>query len=391
MCFVEYLAYVCGHTSTAVNRPCPMTTHLHTNPCCPTPACRPFLVNTMCHPCNRIMHGRRVNIAECEHRWMHERGACDCEVIFPALQQPRLIYRSAGENESINRTETGPADTSNLYSGPSRQEAPAVPTTSHSANQQFTQQTQRGNALPLFTEAQVGGNVEVAVRLTSLYAAEWTKDHAKLHQTGRCTCPVSFEKYQPLNVERYEGANDTAEMEHSRSSHQVHHTSFEPTQPTAYYNPTTSTAWQGTNYEKAETNTMNPDVGAQNPYGYNRTPVGHVARWAMDGPPGSLLDEILGPIGPDTARYQGHPVDVQTIHYQREGIPIAGNPIACDVMEESKFPSTVEYQRPESTVAGFPIGAGPEGESHAGDFAQCSLQLDLGSPPARRRRLSSEF
>ncbi|KAI0147985.1 hypothetical protein F4776DRAFT_292968 [Hypoxylon sp. NC0597] len=99
MCFIEYMGYTCGHTSLPVKRPCPLTTQLHNNPCCPTPAARPLLAPTMCPACARILHGRYVNIIENEHRFMHERGVCNCQVQFPYLQQPRVIRHEDPEAE----------------------------------------------------------------------------------------------------------------------------------------------------------------------------------------------------------------------------------------------------------------------------------------------------
>jgi hypothetical protein len=130
---------------------------------------------------------------------------------------------------------------------------------------------------------------------------------------------------------------------------------------------------------------------AQAAYMHNRTPVGHVARWAMDGAPGSLLDDILGPVRPDPSVYGGRPVDIQTMHYHTEGLPIAGHPIAYGPPPDSGLPTMVEFAQPATTIAGFPIGAGPEGDSHAGDFETCSLYSSLRTSPPRRRRLSSEF
>ncbi|KAI1408786.1 hypothetical protein F5Y13DRAFT_204534 [Hypoxylon sp. FL1857] len=97
MCFIEYLGYTCGHTSIPVKRPCPLTTQLYNNPCCPNAAARPLLAQTMCPGCARVLHGRYVNIIEHEHRFMHERGACNCEVKFPYLQQPRVIQHEEPE------------------------------------------------------------------------------------------------------------------------------------------------------------------------------------------------------------------------------------------------------------------------------------------------------
>ncbi|KAI0842283.1 hypothetical protein F5Y06DRAFT_259434 [Hypoxylon sp. FL0890] len=102
MCFIEYLGYTCGHTSMPIKRPCPLTTQLHNNPCCPNAAVRPILAQTMCPGCARLLHGRYVNIIEHEHRFMHERGACNCDVKFPYLQQPRVVQHEEPELVPVN-------------------------------------------------------------------------------------------------------------------------------------------------------------------------------------------------------------------------------------------------------------------------------------------------
>ncbi|KAI0114005.1 hypothetical protein GGR51DRAFT_578255 [Nemania sp. FL0031] len=362
MCFTEYLGYTCGHCSVAVNRPCPMTTHLFNNPCCPKPANRPYLAGTMCYPCSRIIHGRKIDIAEYEHRWMHERGACGCEVQFPAMQEPKLVQRTwhgdrndngaytsaptarAGPSTSYAGPSTACAGPSTAYAGPSNQQAPPMPCRG------------QGTGVPLFEEARVGGNVEVAVRLSSLYAAEWTEDHAKLHESGQCQCPVSFERYKPIDINEYEDENNHP--------------------------------GKGKGKEKAKEPAHNPQDHLS-----GRTAAGHPARYVMDGPQESLLDEILGPIHPQAPAYDEHPADIQTMYFQPTGAPIAGTPIAWGPTPESSgLPTIVEFTHPETTHGGFPIGAGPEGESHAGDFDNCSLNLAaFKDTPVIRRCISTEF
>ncbi|KAI1828610.1 hypothetical protein F4861DRAFT_544790 [Xylaria intraflava] len=336
------------------------------------------------------MHGRKVNIAEHQHRWMHERGACGCEVIFPALQQPRLIQRSSattGENGTVPVTEAGiaGAGASGSYSNLPQQAFPSSATANYGTDQQSTQQipqNQPESALPLFREDHVGENVEVAVRLSSLYGAEWTKDHAQLHQDGRCACPVSFEKYRPINTEDTEDENETVKQDQLNSSDPARK---EPTpKSSAAFVPLHESSSRATN-----SNIATPSYGTQHHRGY-QIPVGKFARWTMDRPQGSLLDDILGPVGPD-ASAPARPLDVQTIHYQREGLPIAGNPIVCGPFGESEFTSIVEFQQPETTIAGFPIGAGPEGDSHAGDFTHCHLRQPGSGYTPGTRPLSSEF
>ncbi|KAI1430059.1 hypothetical protein F5Y12DRAFT_793213 [Xylaria sp. FL1777] len=399
MCFTEYVAYTCGHTSTAVNRPCPMTTHLHSNPCCSMPACRPFLAPTMCNPCNRIMHGRRVDIAEYEHRWMHERGACDCEVRFPGLTQPRLVKRSSiveGEKATASAINAGAGASVSTSAGSSAlSEQDISPTTEYYAdNLKNTQSNVSGrgeeSAVPLYMEAQVGNNVEVAVRLISLYGAEWTKDHAKLHHSGKCKCPVSFERYKPLDSDYDQDEDDSPGLYYSDSPDQSRKTWNDLSTPKDSYNPQAPVNFTPSHEYDARTPPSMDKNFADGPH-YPYIPTGQVARWAMEGPQGSLLDEILGPIGPDASIYREHPVDIQTMHYPNSGIPISGDPIVCGTFHEGALPSIVEYRQPKKTLAGFPIGAGPEGESHAGDFETCSLQSSYEDSPVKMRRLSSEF
>ncbi|TRX90134.1 hypothetical protein FHL15_009053 [Xylaria flabelliformis] len=354
MCFAEYLAYTCGHTSIAVNRPCPMTTHLHNNPCCPRPACRPFLGHTMCPSCERIQHARTVDIAEYEHRWMHERGACGCPVRFPGVLHPRIVQRStavAGENDMVGRPDAGCA--SGFFAG-----------------QQATQSGRdEGSAIPLYQEARFGERVEVAVRLPSLYAAEWTSDHAKLHESGQ------YEDDSPGVTYNLPPPNKVGI----------------PLPP-----PATSSSRQ--THAETSNHGSSPVNNIRNPYEHGKIPPGHVARWAMEGPPGSLLDEILGPLNHKASVYEGRPADIQTVHYPNDSIPIAGHPIVCGPFANSKgqLASIVDFQQPVTTIAGFPIGAGPEGQSHAGDFETCSPKSSTESSteicsPVRMRRLSSEF
>ncbi|KAI1740036.1 hypothetical protein F4680DRAFT_458758 [Xylaria scruposa] len=384
MCFSEYLAYTCGHTSIAVNRPCPMTTHLHNNPCCPRPACRPFLGHTMCPACERIQHARRVDIAEYEHRWMHERGACGCPVRFPFLMHPRVVQRSTAFTGEDGFDDAG---------------ASAPPGFFAAGQQAIQPGRDDGTSIPLFQEAQVGKSFEVAVRLPSLYAAEWTSDHAKLHESGQCKCPVSFERYKPSYIGN-----------------------FEVLCPDEEYSPEIGQAWTGystslfredghlapapaaspSHPTDAGTSShgKNPVEHIRNQDDHGRVPPGHVARWSMEAPPGSLLDEILGPLKHDPCVYGGRPADIQTVHYPTNGIPIAGSPIVCGPFADSErqLPSIVDFQQPPITLAGLPIGAGPEGQSHAGDFDACSLKssstqstITEDYSPVRRRRLSSEF
>ncbi|KAI0404848.1 hypothetical protein F4802DRAFT_213644 [Xylaria palmicola] len=405
MCFAEFIAYTCGHTSTAVNRPCPMTTHLYNNPCCSRPACRPFLAQTMCYPCSRIIHARRIDILEYEHRWMHERGACGCDVQFPALMHPRLVQRSSAsvDNEvptAMPQTGTGTGTgTGAGYNGTAgrghfKQRSSVTTTGSggHRPEQAYDDGLGEQSSLPLFKEAHVGENVEVAVRLASLYGAEWTTDHAKLHRGGRCKCPVSFKRYQPMDIKPDQDEHDSHE---AGRSGQAWVTSYAPLSSDKN-GDARAPAVPASSGTEASSPGHSSIENSSNPFGYDRIPFGQFARWSLEGPKGSLLDEILGPLGPGADAHGGRPMDFQSVHYPSNSLPIAGSPIAYGSAPhyEGGLPSIVEFEQPEATIAGFPIGAGPEGESHAGDFEACSLRSNSGSEggsPVRMRRLSSEF
>ncbi|KAI0974323.1 hypothetical protein F4678DRAFT_486196 [Xylaria arbuscula] len=348
----------------------------------------------MCYSCTRIIHARKVDIAEYEHRWMHERGVCDCEVKFPGLTEPRLIKRSSTAGDE---KETSPASNG---AGPSAGDSVSAAANHHTGNTQTTSSNttghSEGSSIPIYAEAKVGDNVEVAVRMTSLYGAEWTKDHAKLHESGKCKCPVSFERYKPLHVGYDQDETDSPGLDFSDSPEQIRKTGHDlPSlkDSHSYRAPTTT----GTSFSSdARTWSAGRSFAADDPfhpYGRDWIPDGQIARWASEGPqgPGSLLDQILGPVEPDASVYGGHPVDIQTMHYPKNGVPIAGNPIVCGTSQANALPSIVEYPQPKKTLAGFPIGAGPEGESHAGDFETCSLHSSYEDSPVSMRRLSSEF
>lgn len=148
MCVTEYIAYHCGHRSPSITRPCPLTTASTPFPPCTQQPTRQYNAATMCAACERTLHFRWVLIREWEHRWLHERAVCGCEVIFPGLMyQPRLSSPAANGS------------------------APA----GHPA---FT---------PLSGSA--GG---ASVRVPGLYAAEWVADHRALHAAGGCKCALDM-------------------------------------------------------------------------------------------------------------------------------------------------------------------------------------------------------
>lgn len=221
MCFCEFIGYTCGHCSPGVVRPCPMTTLCHVNKPCPTKAMRPTMAPTMCPACSRITHSRSVLIVEWEHRFMHERGACGCAVIFPGLIGPRTVgainseaaaasalaswsyknpsessregssgvtgrmaadssSRKARNGKCGRRKEKGKSAVSKaVASGCQVGEETSSPESKESREKKRISQT---NAPALFQEVKYGEERAINIRLPSVYAAEWVNDHRQLRK-----------------------------------------------------------------------------------------------------------------------------------------------------------------------------------------------------------------
>ncbi|KAJ9142081.1 hypothetical protein NKR23_g7382 [Pleurostoma richardsiae] len=292
MCFQEFMGYTCGHSSPPVARPCPMTTALHTNPVCSHMAIRPYLSPSMCPSCQRILHGRAVLIQESEHRFMHERGACGCPVKFPEQIQPQVVGGGAGVPQT---QEPQTRDTSFAGAQPN---AAIAPTTDA-----MTMAPLGGAAPaapPLFQEATTGVNQGVAVRIPSLYAAEWINDHRLLHQWGRCQCPAYFGVYQPSFIDDPLRPEEVAALEDADL--------------------------EGITVRPAEMQAPRAAGAIHEP----------------DSAPST------NPIFNDACAVglQQRPVDCQATMYVHSMTPIVG----------------------------LPIGAGPEGQSHAGEWRTCILR-----------------
>lgn len=199
MCFSEFIGYTCGHSSAEVLRPCPMTTQLHTNPVCARHARRPVLAPEMCPACQRVLHGRAVLITEWEHRWMHERGACGCEVQFPDLFRPRVAGRENGPGAAGGSTGNGRSNTGAKSNPGAKKTLPRIGGNSKAGAK---------NVPALYQETlttTVPGDSkkpEVAVRIPSFYGAEWVDEHRQLHLQGSCKCLGDFSFYKtPANYQ----------------------------------------------------------------------------------------------------------------------------------------------------------------------------------------------
>ncbi|KAK4191728.1 hypothetical protein QBC35DRAFT_470408 [Podospora australis] len=200
MCIQEYLHYQCGHRSLLnVLRPCPATTARHNFPVCSQQPPKTWIAETMCAGCERELHSRWVLIREWEHRWLHERGACGCEVQFQGLlYMPRIIGgTTAGGSGSEARFSSssqkpGGGGVEGLFdSGKGKGKARAIATVDVTRGGD-------GPVPPLYSETITpDGQSHVQIRLSSLMAAEWIADHRKLHEAEKCRCPVDFPRLRP--------------------------------------------------------------------------------------------------------------------------------------------------------------------------------------------------
>lgn len=210
-------------------RTCPQTTGIPTNPVCNQPATRPQLQQTFCVACAHIQHKRWNDIAEQEHRWMHERGACGCPVKFPDMMQPRMIVGGGRRGsygilspDGTTCTVYGgggstPKATENHHyqhhGGSSKKGSKRGGGKNwrrgggggnggggynhHSYAQQASRAQQQKDEYPPMQEIREGNEFRYAVRLPSTYGIEWAWDHEKLHRDGKCFCNVRFDKYAP--------------------------------------------------------------------------------------------------------------------------------------------------------------------------------------------------
>ncbi|KIH88459.1 hypothetical protein SPBR_07316 [Sporothrix brasiliensis 5110] len=199
MCFIEFVGYTCGHTSLPVLRPCPLTTASHTFPACSRRGDKTFFAGEMCSACQKIVHSRATQIEEYEHRFMHERGVCGCETVFPYLIRPRVIGSCDGGGNEHAVTSYHAGDShgrTDVWAGD------GADSTSETSEIPETTEIQLP---PLLCEAiDPGGRTTVSVRLSSLYAAEWVADHRARHDTGLCQCRVDFRTYKEAKCDEIE-------------------------------------------------------------------------------------------------------------------------------------------------------------------------------------------
>ncbi|KAI4867540.1 hypothetical protein F4820DRAFT_467718 [Hypoxylon rubiginosum] len=217
---------------------------------------------------------------------------------------------------------------------------------------------------PLFEERQDSASKKpmVSVRMLSLYGAEWLQDHEPLHADGRCSCQIRFERYEspPTPVlgeaspESGLGLTDVNTLAEYNAQYLGHHTSADISGPATTAEHSSGMALGAEDAAQGEPQ-QNP-LASSIPH--VTTNPGHPARWACSPDSGIAATAAATPSAP----YADHPVDMQTAWYEHTEVPLAG----------------------------LPIGAGPEGDSHMPPFEECELHYPLHYPklPSHRRSAS---
>jgi hypothetical protein len=399
MCFSEFIGYTCGHSSPEVLRPCPLTTQFYTNPVCTKHARRPILAPEMCPACQRVIHGRAVLISEWEHRWMHERGACGCDVQFPDLIRPRVVSRNCA-GESIGAV----GQLGDKASGSTNQTSGSKGVPAH--YQERTVQSGQHN-------------LEVAVRIPSLYGAEWVGEHRQLHKDGSCKCAGDFSFYQtaqPIKIASSTSAlldNGPGQGVRTKATTQTFqdqgHRIFQNCAASEYLNPGQGLAPQLSPSRELLHNSSDPHLlpphqgdtlsqqsSSSKAASLEDTPstssglkgASHHTMTSSKPPP-----LVVSSYYPHTNAPQRSPGAIYEVDPTKSTNRLYNH--ACNggarMTTLADFQS-VEFPRAEGylPLVGLPIGAGPEGApglSHVGEFEDCVLHTKnliacLGDEPS---------
>lgn len=409
MCFSEFIGYTCGHSSPEVLRPCPLTTQFYTNPVCTKHARRPILAPEMCPACQRVIHGRAVLITEWEHRWMHERGVCGCDVQFPDLIRPRVVSRSR-PGQTIGRIgqmrNNKPGSTNNGSSSILFPKVERNNTTSSKGVPAHYQErsTETGQH-----------SLEVAVRIPSLYGAEWVDEHRQLHKDGSCKCAGDFSFYQTPEASHIvpspsalidNGPGQAVQTKTTIQSFQDQgDRNFQNSAASDYLNPRDLSP-QGPSSRQVLHNTSDPhlpphqgDTLPQQSSSTKAASLDHTPskpsglKGASDSTTSKPPPLVVSSYYPHAHAPQRSPGAIYEVDPTKSTNRLYNH--ACNegasMTTLADFQS-VEFPRAEGylPLVGLPIGAGPEGAtglSHVGGFEDCVLHTKnliacLGDEPA---------
>ncbi|KAI2601932.1 hypothetical protein GGR54DRAFT_655186 [Hypoxylon sp. NC1633] len=424
MCFTEFMGYTCGHGSYPVKRPCPMTTSLYNQGCCARSAVRPILEREMCPSCSRILHRRHLDLIHIEHRFMHERGVCGCIVQYPHLQRPRVVSRTIKDGAGVDvgtgtskagsksqmsalatpfvpsskghggnagpTTPTGPGKNGkgkNKGKGKANYQAGGNKGKQHAGSFKNKQHRGRGRSssssnptlAPLYEErtGPNGQNIDISLRTTSLYGAEWLQDHERLHCEGQCSCEIKFEKYpapyMDMLREAYEQGTEYAAEYATTTDGPSTGAGFSQGASLSAY----PTGWPTyTNIDPSTAAYVLDSTAPQEVVDNNVIP-----RYTESVTPSWFIPPSQQAAAPGTvARWACAPWD--TANMTNPGTPYA---TAVPALDHPVDVQGMWYDQTETPLAGLPIGAGPEGDSHMPPFEECELYYPKPAPGHRRR------
>ena len=351
---------------------------------------------------------------------MHERGACGCEAQFPLLQHPRHVVDTPGENaeryKAKKRDTCTTTPTSGSGDGSGDSNGRSCPDTSNGSTAKNRRRNRRKVAREVTPPAgqaeheslqpnrhQIGHlqidsprSVEIAeiacdVRISSQYGAEWNRDHAPSHAEGKCLCRIRFEPYQPSELLKQSGGDD---QDDPFIDTLVKVGPFPDTMPALRRSDIAT--WK---LQEATNNLIFCPFSPQD-YGFKNAAVAEFHLDLMEGRHSANQSRNFSPVSDE-----GQDISFETSH---ESYPShAAVPPPTPPSEESQQPriwstditddlplppvdaalNAQSHQMKELPIAGWPLGAGPEGyleNSHAGPWEECRLYQCLPRPHYNR-------
>lgn len=337
---------------------------------------------------------------------MHERGVCGCEVQFPDLIRPRVVSRSR-PGQTIGRL----GQMRNNTSGSTYNAAPGMPL---SKAERINAAGSKGVPAHYQEQSTNPGqhNVEVAVRIPSLFGAEWVDEHRQLHKDGSCKCAGDFSLYETAEPTKVvssssalvdNGARQVDQTKITTQSLEDHgHRNFQNSTPSHYLNPQDPSPQIPSQHKvlhnshlhlpPSQVDTLTQQSSSKKTSSLDDTPstpsqLRGADRATTRKPPPLVVSSYYPPAPQRSpgAIYEVDPTKSTNRLYNHACNGAASMTTLADFQ-------SVEFPRAEGTLplVGLPIGAGPEGAPglpHVGDFEDCVLHTrtliaSLGDEPA---------
>lgn len=293
-----------------------------------------------------------------------------------------------------------------------------------------------------------GSGFSISVRSRSLYGAEWSHDHGELHRAGRCSCDITFERYpgQYMNLLQeaideigdqtdpnvtggenittnvdpttvaFEGRNTSDKGDNDGSAGgsgsgnggggetstgidvnvNIKFSRGDDTNPTTATVPGPSTAnTLGAPQVRHELPAGNPShfssrrrrraaararaqARAQVQAQAQAQPTTSSTGWQY------APHELNAPYDGEPMRWACAPFDTTNMQSASEG-HISREENLEDIRNHPVDCQAIAYNQTSTPIAGLPIGAGPEGDSHMPPFEECELcypKIPRGRRPA---------